>query len=68
MAGDKQFFKDILSGIRNEDDETEDGEEMEVMLVQHSRKDPISKKDIVNPVINEVCVFVHSASKFQQAV
>ncbi|EFO91430.1 hypothetical protein CRE_11992 [Caenorhabditis remanei] len=67
VAGDKQFFKDILRGIRNEDDETEDGEEMEVMQVQHSRKDPISKKDIVNPVINEVCAFVHSASKFQQA-
>ncbi|KAF1766172.1 hypothetical protein GCK72_006128 [Caenorhabditis remanei] len=59
VAGDKQFFKDILRGIRNEDDETEDGEEMEVMQVQHSRKDPISKKDIVNPVINEACSHVY---------
>lgn len=50
----RKHFKDVIKTIRDEKNVEDDGEEMEVMQVQHSRKDPISKKDIVNPVINEV--------------
>uniref|UniRef100_A0A8R1E4D0 E3 SUMO-protein ligase NSE2 n=2 Tax=Caenorhabditis japonica TaxID=281687 RepID=A0A8R1E4D0_CAEJA len=65
-GGEVQVFKDIINAIENGDGAENSDDEMEVMQVQHSRKDPISKKDIVNPVINKKCGHVYDRDSIHE--
>ncbi|CAI2345941.1 unnamed protein product [Caenorhabditis sp. 36 PRJEB53466] len=63
QGANRKYFKNIVKEIR---DGKAEEEEMEVMQVQHSRKDPISKKDIVYPVINKKCGHVYDKESIME--
>ncbi|CAP24017.1 Protein CBG02509 [Caenorhabditis briggsae] len=75
-TGDTAHFQNILDSLKRglegdeEEPEDEDADQsqdgMQVMQIQHSRKDPISKKDIVNPVIYKPCGHVYDRDSIKE--
>uniref|UniRef100_A0A1I7UUB1 E3 SUMO-protein ligase NSE2 n=1 Tax=Caenorhabditis tropicalis TaxID=1561998 RepID=A0A1I7UUB1_9PELO len=67
--GAHPYYKEarkIIAELTNNLEEADDTADLQVEQVQHSRKDPISKKDIVNPVINTACGHVYDRDSIIQ--
>ncbi|CAL2033302.1 unnamed protein product [Caenorhabditis brenneri] len=67
IVTDEEYFnevRDMIEGTKAS--ESLEDSQIEVQQVQHSRKDPISKKDIVNPVIYQPCGHVYDRDSIRE--